>query len=137
VQRLFPGHFKNFIFVSVGVIDSATMKGIAEVEEVRSRTAASLERYVKLAQQLGIAAGSRMSVGTEAVEEAEKICVEVAREFPHSVVFAGKLVFREERWFQRLLHNETAYVLQRRLQFAGLNAMVLPVRVLEEPPVAA
>ena len=37
---------------------------------------------------------------------------------------------QEERWFQRLLHNETAYQLQRRLQFAGLNAMVLPVRVL-------
>ena len=137
VQRLFPGHFKNFIFVSVGVIDAAAMKGIAEVEEVRARTAASLDRYVALAQQLGLAAGARMSVGTEAVEEAEKLCVEVAHEFPHSVVFAGKLVFREERWFQRLLHNETAYVLQRRLQFAGLNAMVLPVRVLEEPSVAA
>jgi hypothetical protein len=30
-----------------------------------------------------------------------------------------------------VLHNETAYAIQRRLQFAGLNAMVLPVRVLE------
>ena len=47
--------------------------------------------------------------------------------------FAGKLVFQRERWFQRLLHNETAYQLQRRLQFAGLNAMVLPVRILAQP----
>ena len=37
-----------------------------------------------------------------------------------------------ERLFQRLLHNETAYQLQRRLQFAGLNTMVLPVRVMSE-----
>ena len=137
VQRLFPGHFRNFVFVSVGVIDAARMKGIEEVEEIRKRTAASLERYVGLAQRLGLAAASRMSIGTEAVSEAEKLCIEVAREFPHCVVFAGKLVFREERWFQRLLHNETAYVLQRRLQFAGLNAMVLPVRILEEKPAAA
>jgi hypothetical protein len=54
----------------------------------------------------------------------------VAQQFPRTVVFAGKLVFQRERWFQRLLHNETAFQLQRRLQFAGLNAMVLPVRVL-------
>jgi len=40
-------------------------------------------------------------------------------------------VFQKERMFQRLLHNETAYQLQRRLQFAGMNAMVMPVRVLE------
>ena len=45
--------------------------------------------------------------------------------------FAGKRIFQRERWYQRLLHNETAYQLQRRLQFAGLDAMVLPVRVTE------
>ena len=60
-----------------------------------------------------------MAIGTEAVAEAEKLCVEVAREFPRAVFFAGKLVFQKERWYQRLLHNETAYPLQRRLQFAG------------------
>jgi hypothetical protein len=41
------------------------------------------------------------------------------------------LIFERERFFQRMLHNETAYQLQRRLQFAGLNTMVLSVRVLE------
>ncbi|HZN93671.1 MAG TPA: hypothetical protein VFB81_13260, partial [Myxococcales bacterium] len=56
----------------------------------------------------------------------------IAKEFPRALFFAGKLVFERERWFQRILHNETAYQLQRRLQFAGLNAMVLPVRVMEE-----
>ena len=33
--------------------------------------------------------------------------------------------------------NETAYQLQRRLQFAGLNAMVLPVRMLESEQATA
>lgn len=137
VQRLFPNHFKNFIFLSVGVIDSATFKGVEEVEEVRHRTEDSLKKYVALAQRLGLAADFRMAIGTEAVAEAEKLAVTVGREFPRAVFFAGKLVFQDEKWFQRLLHNETAYQLQRRLQFAGLNAMVLPVRVLEpvkDPP---
>ncbi len=136
VQRLFPGHFKNFLFVSVGVVDSATMKGVDEVERVRAATEASLRRYAGLARRLGLRADYRMAIGTEAVAEAERLCVAIGREFPRAVFFAGKLVFQEERWFQRLLHNETANVLQRRLQFAGLSAMVLPVRVLAPPRAA-
>ena len=131
VQRLFPGHFKNFLFVSVGVIDSATFTHVEAVDEVRDRTAADLRRYVELATSLGLAADSRMAVGTEAVAVAADLCREIAKAFPASLFFAGKLIFERERWYQRLLHNETAYQLQRRLQFAGLNAMVLPVRVTE------
>jgi amino acid transporter len=129
VQRLFPNHFKNVIFLSVGVIDAATMKGVEEVDRVRIRTEASLQQYVELARRLGFAADYRSSVATEAVAEAERLAIEVNREFPRSVFFAGKLIFKVERFYQRLLHNETAYSLQRRLQFAGMNAMVLPVRV--------
>jgi hypothetical protein len=77
-----------------------------------------------------------MGVGTEAVAEAEKLCLEVSDRFPRVIFYAGKLIFEKEHWFQRLLHNETAFQLQRRLQFAGLNAMVLPVRVLKERPAA-
>src|SRR5262252_1496688 len=137
IQRLFPGYFKNFIFVSVGVIDSATFKGVQEVEECRKSTEKALKEYVNTAHRLGLAADCRMKVGVDAVAEAEEICLEIAREFPRCIFFAGKLIFQRERWYQRLLHNETAYKLQRRLQFAGLNAMVLPVRVLEGGSLAA
>jgi amino acid transporter len=131
IHRTFPGFFRNFIFLSVGVVDSAAMKGIEEVDRVRLRTQTALEQYVDLAHRLKLAADYRMEVATDAVATAEKLCVEISAEFPRAVVFAGKLVFQKERWFQRLLHNETANALQRRLQFDGLNAMVLPVRVLE------
>jgi amino acid transporter len=137
IQRLFPATYKNIVFVSVGVIDSATMKGVEEVEQLRRRTEQSLERYVELAARLGLRADFRVAIGTEAVAEAERLSLEVAKEFPRAVFFAGKLIFQKERWYQRFLHNETAYQLQRRLQFAGLNAMVLPVRVLDEGPSAA
>jgi hypothetical protein len=132
VQRVFPGHFKNFIFVSVGVVDSASMKGIEEVDRIRLRTETSLQQYVDLAHRMKLAADYRMEIGTEAVVEAERVCRGIAQDFPRAVFFAGKLVFERERWFQRLLHNETAYQLQRRLQFGGLNAMVMPVRVLSQ-----
>jgi len=137
IQRLFPGYFKNFIFISIGVIDSATFKGVQEVEECRKSTEKALKEYVDTAHRLGLAADFRMRVGVDAVAEADEVCLEIAREFPRSIFFAGKLIFQRERWYQRLLHNETAYKLQRRLQFSGLNAMVLPVRVLESGTVAA
>src|SRR5437016_308422 len=117
VERLFPGYFKNFVFVSVGVIDSASFVNVEAVDEVRDRTAADLRRYVELATGLGLAADSRMAVGTEAVATAADLCVQIAAEFPRSLFFAGKLIFQRERWYQRVLHNETAYQLQRRLQF--------------------
>ncbi len=134
VKRIFGDHFRNFLFVSVGVVDSATMKGVEEVDRIRLQTETALQQYVETAHRLGLASDYRMDIGTEAVAVAERLCVEVAADYPRAVFFAGKLIFERERIFQRLLHNETAYQLQRRLQFGGLNAMVLPVRVMDEQP---
>jgi len=132
IQRLFPGHFTNIIFVSIGVIDAATMKGVQEVDRLREQTQASLRSYVDLAHRFGLAAESRMAIGTDVLDEGEELCSAIAAEFPRALFFLGKLIFERERFFHRILHNETAYQLQRRLQFAGLNAMVLSVRVLEQ-----
>jgi len=137
VQRLFAGHFKNFVFVSVGVIDAAAMHGIEEVDRLRQATRAGLQRYVVLAEKFGYPAAYRMAVATDAIDEGETLAKSTAEEFPRSIFFLGNLVFHKERWFHRILHNQTAYRLQRRLQFAGLNAMVLPVRVLNTDDVKA
>src|SRR5712691_4984497 len=131
VMKLFPRYFHNVIFMSVGVIDSATFQGVDEVDRVREETEEALKKYVQLARNMGIPADYRMSMGTEAISECEKLAEEIAREYPRSIFFAGKLIFERERWWDRLLHNETAYQIQRRLQFAGLAMVILPVRVLE------
>ena len=48
-----------------------------------------------------------------------------------TVVFAGQLVFQRETWYGALLHNQTAYSLQRRLQWDGVPMVILPTRVRE------
>ncbi len=68
--------------------------------------------------------------GTDAVGELEELCKQIARRFRRPAFFAGKLVFREENFLTRRLHNQAAMAIQRRLQFAGLQMMVLPVRAL-------
>jgi len=134
-QRLFPKHFKNFIFVSVTVVDAGHLKGAEDLDHAVNETKASLQKYVDFARALGLSADYRTGMGTEVLTEAEELCVDIAKEFPLSVFFVGKLIFEKERWYQRILHNETAAQFQRRVQFAGLNSMVLPIRVFATPKV--
>ena len=130
IHRSFPNFFKQFIFVSAAVVDSGSFKGAEEIEHLVQTTEESVRKYVIWAQQHGFRADYRVAVGTEAVETVTEVCREVAEEFSRAIFFTGRLIFREEKWYHRLLHNETPNAIQRRLQFQGLQAMVLPIRVL-------
>ena len=129
ILRVFPGHFQNVVFVSVGVVDSGAFKGEEEVERLGQETNEMLGKYVELAHGLGIPATSRRALGIDAVAVAEKLCMDLVHEFPRTTFFAGQVIFQRERWFQRLLHNETAYAIQKRLQWAGQTMVILPARV--------
>jgi hypothetical protein len=89
----------------------------------------SLRSYVELGQRLGMPSASFFAVGTDAVDELEQLCLMIAKKFPKSTFFAGQLVFQKDTWLHRFLHNQTAYSLQRRLQWAGLPMVILPTRV--------
>jgi len=131
IPRVFPHQFEQVVFVSVGVIDAGTFKGEQEMAALKAKTDADLQKYVDLARNhLGWAAEFDSSLATEAVSELERLCREVHLRFPRSVFFAGKLIFRHESWWQRVLHNETAHAVQRRLEFDGLTMVVLPIRML-------
>jgi hypothetical protein len=131
VFRSFPGHFKNVVFLSVGVVDSGEFKGEHALDDLQEKTASMLRQYVILAGRLGLPATSRLAIGTEVVAAAEKLCLETTREFPLTTFFTGKLIFQKERWWQRLLHNETALAIQKRLQWAGKTMVSMPIRVRE------
>jgi amino acid transporter len=130
VFREFPKLYRNFIFVSVGEIDSGSFKGRDEVEALKTSVNDQLKKYVTLCRSYGYPADARTDVGTDVVETATDLIESIVKEFPRSMVFAGQLVFRHETPFQRILHNETAFAIQRRLQFSGITAVILPVRVL-------
>jgi len=125
----FPRHFDGVVFVSVGVVGSKEFKGEGTVEALREHVENDLKQYVAFARNQGIPATYRFSIDTEAVAGAEKLCMEVAAEFPRVTFFAGKVIFGRERWYHALLHNGTAYAIQKRLQWAGQMVVVVPVRV--------
>jgi hypothetical protein len=131
VQNLFPRQYKNYLFVSVGVIDSSHFKGVAEIEALKRQTIDDLQKYVDFAHRLGFRAEMKYAIGREAVEQVVELCEKIRSEFPRAIFYLGQLVFENDKFYYRLLHNETAFAIQRRLQFAGLQAIVLPIRVLE------
>jgi amino acid transporter len=131
VQRMFPRHFKNFVFCSVGLVDSGQFKGVQDVHGLEEKTRVDLEKYVQLAHRMGFYAEYRYTIGTDLIGELEGMCLDLVKEFRRPVVFAGQLVFERENLFTRTLHHETAFSIQRRLQFGGVQVIILPIRVWE------
>ncbi|MGB7788867.1 APC family permease [Methanoregula sp.] len=128
IAKNFPGVYENFIFVSIAVVDSGTFKGTAEVHALAESTESALLKYVDLARDMGFAADYRMDLGTDVVNLAVPLCKNIAKQFPNSTFFTGQLVFRHENPFQRILHNETAFAIQRRLHYSGITTVILPVQ---------
>ncbi len=129
INRKFPHFYKNFIFISIAEVDQGSFKGSAEMVELRNSVEDGLKKYVELVRSFGLPADYRMDAGTDVVETATQLCQSLVKEYPRSMVFTGKLIFQQERFFQRALHNETANAIQRRLQWDGIETVILPIRV--------
>jgi amino acid transporter len=131
IQRLFNEQFRNVVFISVGEVDSALMKGPEEVRHLEQEVADDLVEYCRFAADLGFHPELRTGIGPDVVVELHRLCLEVASEYPHAVFFAGKLIFTDELdgFVNRFLHNHTALELQNWLQVHGLSLVILPVRV--------
>jgi len=132
VQRMFPRHFKNVVFCSVGLVDSGQFQGVHDLPAREAKVRSDLEKYVHLGQRMGFYSEYRYTIGTDLIQELEDMCLDLVKEFRRSVVFAGQLVFQRENLFTRSLHHETAFSIQRRLQFAGIQVIILPIRVWEK-----
>jgi len=129
IVKNFPNVYKNFIFVCVAEVDSGSFKGIAEIEALKESVKKALSKYVKITRSHGFTADYRTKIATDVIGSVIELVESTVREFPRSTVFTGRLVFKHETPFQKILHNETAYAIQRRLQWDGIAAMILPIRV--------
>ncbi|MGZ6971403.1 MAG: amino acid transporter, partial [Thermoanaerobaculia bacterium] len=129
VQKYFPRYFTNAVFLSVGVLDSAKFKGSSEVEHLKNETKRDLDRYVEFAEGLGMHGESDFAIGTDLLDEIVGLCHKVKERYDRPVFFASKLIFPNENLANRLLHNQTPFAVQRRLQFEGLQTVILPIQV--------
>jgi hypothetical protein len=83
-----------------------------------------------LAQALrGIAADYRIAFGTHPIGEFMKLAETTMDEFPNSVCFASRLIFRRVNFLTAWLHNQTPVEIQTRLHLQGRQMVLLPMNV--------
>lgn len=129
VIRMFPDQFKNFIFLSAGVVDIESFQGRATLEEMKKQVNETLHYFVNYCQQEGLAAESYSIFGTDIIEQLTELAEKVTEKYPDNVFFASRIIFEHDNWITRLLHNETPLMLQRRLHLLGKQLIILPMKL--------
>ncbi len=129
VQRMFPDHFRNFLFVNARTVDAHAYGGNESIEMMRTDANASLKFFVDFCHSHGLASAQYLGFGTDAVDEVSQICETVREDYPNAIFFTSKLITEEENFITRLLHNQAATALQRRLHLNGMQMVILPMRI--------
>ncbi|HTY12620.1 MAG TPA: APC family permease [Candidatus Omnitrophota bacterium] len=129
VMNSFNNVFRNFIFVQAGLLNAGIFKESEEMKNVEHKVDSELERYIKFMNRYGYFAKGYTVTGIDVVEELEEQLKQIILHFPGSVIFGGQVVFPDDNWFSRLLHNYTLFSVQRRLYNRGVPVYVVPIRV--------
>jgi amino acid transporter len=129
VQRMFPDHFGNFIFVNARAVDAQSFGGREDLEAMKVEANASLSYFVNFCNSKGWAAKSYLSFGTDPIDEFTRLAERVQEEFPNAIFFTSKLIFNRDNWVTRLLHNQAAMALQRRFHLRGMQMIILPMKL--------
>jgi amino acid transporter len=129
VQRLFPNHFKNFIFLAAGEVDAQSYDAKETMAELQQKISNSLKYYIGFCHSHGLAAATYQVFGCDPVDELTQLTEKVAQQFPNCVFFASKLIFQHDNLLTRMLHNQTALTMQSRLHLRGMQMVILPMKV--------
>ena len=129
VFRLFGNTYKNYVFVEIGSIDAGNFKGADEIENLGSFVRNETSKYVDYMKEHGYYSEAYFSLGTDVVDEVNKLVPAIREKFPDIVFFGGQLVFTKESMMDRWLHNYTVFAIQQNLYVHGIPFVILPVKV--------
>ena len=80
----------------------------------------------------GLAATSYEGYGADPQSELVNLIDQVFDDYPNSVCFASRIVFRKENLFTSLLHNQMPIAVQRRLHEQNRKMIIVPVKIEED-----
>lgn len=131
VRAMFPDHFRNFVFVSIGTVDSHAFGSDQALRTLQYETRAALDGLVNYVHVLGHGSRWYDAYGSDRLVEMRRMAHEVRDTYPRSVFFASRLVFDQEHWWNRWLHHHTPLAIQRILNEDGMELVILPVALRE------
>ena len=129
VQRMFPNHYRNFVFIHARTVDAQSYGGKESLMLLKQEATVSMKYFVNFCNSRGLAARYYLAFGTEPIHDIVTLAEQVARDFPKTIFFTSELIFEDENFLTRLLHNQAPHVLQRRLHLEGLQMVILPMKL--------
>jgi hypothetical protein len=125
--KTFHNTYKNFIFISVGIVDADSFHNHEHLEQMKVNLEMDLGKYKYLIKQLGCHVEYQFSIGTDVAEEVEKMVPDIIKKYPNSTFIGGQLIFDGTYRISRILHNFTIFSIQRRLYKHGLTTVIIPI----------
>jgi amino acid transporter len=122
-------NYKNFIFISVGMVDTGTFKGEAELQNLEEDVKVNLNKYKELAHAHGCFADSYYAIGTDVADEVKELSKKVVHKYHRVIFFVGNPIFARPSSLTRMLHNQTQLTLQNRLAHKGFMMVIIPVKL--------
>ena len=110
-------------------MDVESFAGQNTLEKMRSEVNDNLQYFVDYCHQYGIAAEAYAAFGTDTVEELMHLSADVTKKYSHCIFFSSKLIFENDNFITRFLHNETALTVQRNLHLEGKELVILPMKI--------
>lgn len=128
--RLFPGQFRNCVFLTVIEVDADTFRATHRtMDDLRREAEESLRSLINYCHRKGMPAVARIGFAAETVPELLQQSRAILAEYPNATFFATQLLFEPDTWLTRLLHNRTAMSVMRGLHRMGVSLVVLPMRL--------
>jgi hypothetical protein len=126
---LFPKVFKNFVFVQIGIVDAGNFKGSEEISLLSSHVSNEVLRYVEYMKFHGFYAEAYTAIGNDVIQEVVQLMPKIKERYTNVVLFGGQLVFPEESFLTKWLHNYITFALQRKFYHEGMPFIIMPIRV--------
>ncbi len=125
--KLFGSSIEHFVFLQVGIIDAGIFKGESELKHLEEFTQTEADKLVHYMRHLGYSAEAQVTVGLDIGDEVEKLASEVQTRHPSCIFFGGQLILPQEHLLSHVMHNQTLFIIQRRLFNLGLPFVTIPV----------
>jgi len=122
-------NYKNFVFISVGIVDTGSFKGEAELQNLEENVRYNLHKYEELARAYGCFADSYYAIGTDVADEVKELSKKVVHKYQRVIFFVGNPIYARPSSLTRMLHNQTQITLQNRLAHKGFMMVMIPIKL--------
>ena len=116
VLEMFPNIFKNFVFITTGEVDSMILYDNKFNNKIYCNNLELIINYLRFFCTIKeIPSDGVFNYGIDKIHDLTILADQIIEIYPNSIFFGTTLLFNEDRFWSKLLHNNTAYALQKTL----------------------